>query len=190
MPSQLNRVSPYRFPSGAQKPFFAKSLFFAARAGVVKPRQPLCDLNPFDSVFLILRRVGGGTKVVPAPLREFPCSPEGRTFATDLASALHDRCGKPIPALLKGHSAGGTSVPTGNTGACRRTDCVSRTEPSRLGLVGFVLQNHFLPLRAGVVKTTPASMRPCPFRHHLPNLRKHGCRWKRGSRPASRVAPR
>ena len=120
----------------------------------------------------------------------FPCSPEGRTFATDLASALHDRCGKPIPALLKGHSAGGTSVPTGNTGACRRTDCVSRTEPSRLGLVGFVLQNHFLPLRAGVVKTTPASMRPCPFRHHLPNLRKHGCRWKRGSRPASRVAPR
>src|SRR5215472_3468197 len=61
MSSQLNRVSPYRSPSGAQKPFFAKSLFFAARAGVVKPRQPLCDLNRFDSIFLILRRV------LPAP---------------------------------------------------------------------------------------------------------------------------
>jgi len=24
---------------------------------VVKPRQPLCDLNPFDSIFLIFRRV-------------------------------------------------------------------------------------------------------------------------------------
>jgi len=34
------------------------TLFFAARAGVVRPRQPLCDLNPFDSIFLILRRVG------------------------------------------------------------------------------------------------------------------------------------
>ena len=45
-------------------------LFFAARAGVVKPRQPLCDLNPFDSVFLILRRVGVGTKVVRTLLPE------------------------------------------------------------------------------------------------------------------------
>src|SRR5215469_8101476 len=38
-------------------------------------------------------------------------------------------CGKPIPAPLKCHSAGrGTSVPTENTDACRRTDCASRTE--------------------------------------------------------------
>jgi len=39
-------------------------------------------------------------------------------------------------------------------------------------------------------ETTPASIRPHPFRHHLPNLRKRGCRWKRRSGPASRVAPR
>ena len=37
-------------------------------------------------------------------------------------------------------------------------------------------------------ETTPASIRPHPFRHHLPKLRKQGCRLKRGSRPASRVA--
>ena len=39
-------------------------------------------------------------------------------------------------------------------------------------------------------KTTPVPMRPQPFRRHLPDLRKHGCRRKRGSGPASRVAPR
>jgi hypothetical protein len=33
---------------------------------------PLGDLNPFDSVFLILRRVGVGTGVVPTLLPEFP----------------------------------------------------------------------------------------------------------------------
>src|SRR5437667_34360 len=49
----------------------------AVRAGVVKPRQPLCDLNPFDSVFLILRRVGVGTG---------PSCPEGRILGTHLAS--------------------------------------------------------------------------------------------------------
>jgi len=69
----------------------------AVRAGVVKPRQPLCDLNPFDSVFLILRRVGVGTG---------PSCPEGRILGTHLASALHDLCGKPIPAPLKCHSVG------------------------------------------------------------------------------------
>ena len=59
------------------------------RVGSFRQRASLyATLSPFDSVFLILGRVGGGTKVVPAPLREFPCSPEGRTFATDLASAL------------------------------------------------------------------------------------------------------
>ena len=45
--------------------------FFAARAGVAKPLQPLCALNPCDSVFLILRRVGVGTRVVPILLPEF-----------------------------------------------------------------------------------------------------------------------
>jgi len=42
---------------------------------VVKPRQPLCDLNPFDSVFLIIRRNPAGcvaTSVVPTLLRELP----------------------------------------------------------------------------------------------------------------------
>jgi hypothetical protein len=38
---------------------------------VLKPRQPLCDLNPFDSIFLILRRVGVGARVVPTLLPEF-----------------------------------------------------------------------------------------------------------------------
>jgi hypothetical protein len=52
---------------------------------------------------------------------------QGRTLATHLASALHDLCGKPIPAPLKSHSVGrGTSVPTENTGACRRTDSLVR----------------------------------------------------------------
>ena len=38
---------------------------------------------------------------------------EGRTFARYLPSALHDLCGRPIPAPLKCHSVGrGTSVPT------------------------------------------------------------------------------
>jgi hypothetical protein len=39
---------------------------------VVKPRQPLCDINPFDTIFLILRRVGVGSRVVPALLPELP----------------------------------------------------------------------------------------------------------------------
>jgi len=46
-------------------------------------------------------------------------------------------------------------------------------------LGGFVLQNHSLlpPWLAWL--TTAAAMLPHPFRHHLPDLRKHGCRWKR-----------
>ena len=61
----------------------------------------------------------------------FQSSPVGRTLATYLPSGLHDLCGKPIPAPLKCHSAGrGTSVPTGNTEACRWTDCASRREPA------------------------------------------------------------
>jgi len=39
---------------------------------VVKPRQPLYDLNPFDSILLILRRVGVGARVVPTLLPELP----------------------------------------------------------------------------------------------------------------------
>jgi len=39
---------------------------------MVKPRQLLCDLSSFDSVFLILGRVRVGTRVFPTLLREFP----------------------------------------------------------------------------------------------------------------------
>src|SRR5205814_2616584 len=42
----------------------------------------------------------------------------------------------PAPSLvipLKCHSVGGTSVPTGSTGACRQTDCASRREPATVG---------------------------------------------------------
>jgi hypothetical protein len=39
---------------------------------VVRPRQPLRDLNPFDSTFLILRRVGVSTGVVPTLFLELP----------------------------------------------------------------------------------------------------------------------
>jgi hypothetical protein len=39
---------------------------------------PLGDLNPFDSVFLILRPVGGGARVVPPC---FPSSPEGKNLS-------------------------------------------------------------------------------------------------------------
>ena len=42
------------------------------RAGMVKARQPLYDLNPFDSLLLILRRVGVGARVVPTLLPELP----------------------------------------------------------------------------------------------------------------------
>src|SRR5215469_7642229 len=59
---------------------------------------------------------------------------EDRTLARYLAFALHDLCGKPIPAPLKCHSVGrGTSVPTGNTDACRWTEDASRTEPATVG---------------------------------------------------------
>ncbi len=72
-----------------------------------------CDLNPIDSIFLILRRVGVGTRIDPTLLAEFP---RRQNLATYLAAASHDLCGKPIPAPLNCHSAGrGTSVPTGNT---------------------------------------------------------------------------
>src|SRR5215469_8914170 len=50
----------------------------------------------------------------------------GRTGCRRLvaeASALHDLRGTTIPAQLKCHSVGrGTTVPTGNSDACRRTD--------------------------------------------------------------------
>src|SRR5215472_5351552 len=53
---------------------------------------------------------------------------------TYLASALHALCGEPIPAPLKCRSVGrGTSVPTGNTDACRWTEDASRTEPATVG---------------------------------------------------------
>src|SRR5215472_12554660 len=72
-----------------------------------------------------------GARAVPA---RFLSSPEGRTLATYLTSALHELCGKPIPAPLQCHSVGrGTSVPIGNTDACRWTDCVSGREPATVG---------------------------------------------------------
>ena len=81
----------------------------AVRAGVVKPRQPLCDLNPFDSIFLILRRVVSAPRLFP---RCFPSSAEGKALATYLPTALHDLCRKPIPAPLKCHSVGrGATAP-------------------------------------------------------------------------------
>jgi hypothetical protein len=40
-------------PARARWVRFAKSLFFAARAGVVKPRQPLCGLVLSDTIFRI-----------------------------------------------------------------------------------------------------------------------------------------
>jgi len=46
--------------------------FFAARVRVLKPCQPLRDLNPFESILLIFQRVGVGAKVVPTLLPEFP----------------------------------------------------------------------------------------------------------------------
>src|SRR5215472_3259912 len=88
---------------------------------------PRIPQSAWQSIFLILRRVVSAPGLLPTP--EF--SPEGRTLATYLASAEHDLCGKPIPPPLKCHSAGiGTSVPTGNTDACRRSDCASRREPA------------------------------------------------------------
>src|SRR5215471_7395887 len=59
-----------------------------------------------------------------------------------------------------------------------------------LGLVGFVLQNHFLARGAGVVKTTPAAMRPRPFRERLLRPPKRWRRLKRSSHPVSRAPPR
>jgi hypothetical protein len=83
-------------------------------------------------IFLILRRVGAGTKIVPTLLPEAPR--RGRTLATYLASALRDLCGKPIPAPLKCHSVDrGTSVPNENTDACRWSDSASRREPATVG---------------------------------------------------------
>src|SRR5437667_12023028 len=74
----------------------------AVRAGVLKPRQPLCDLN-FRQHLLDPPAGCVGTRLFPLC---FPSSPDGRTLATYLASALHDLCGKPIPAPLKCHSVG------------------------------------------------------------------------------------
>jgi hypothetical protein len=45
-------------------------------------------LNPFDSIFLILRRVVSAPGLFPTLLPELP--PEGGTLATYLVSALHD----------------------------------------------------------------------------------------------------
>lgn len=45
-----------------------------------------------------------------------------------------DLRGTPMPAPLHCHSVGTrTSVPTGNTGACRQTECASRREPVTAG---------------------------------------------------------
>ena len=49
---------------------------------MIKARQPLCDLSPFDSVFLILQRVGVGARLFPPC---FPSCPEVKTLATYLA---------------------------------------------------------------------------------------------------------
>ena len=100
--------------TGGTKALFCKiTLFCRSRAGAVKPRPPLDDLSPFDSIFLILRRVGVCTRIDPTLLAEFP---RRQNLTTYLAAALHHLCGKPIPAPLNCHSAGrGTSVPTGNT---------------------------------------------------------------------------
>jgi len=57
---------------------FAKSPFLG-------PHELACDLKPFGSIFLILRRVGVGTRAVPTC---FPSSPEGKTLATYLPSAF------------------------------------------------------------------------------------------------------
>jgi hypothetical protein len=54
------------------------TLFFWAACAGMRPQ-------PFGSIFLILRRVGGGANGVS---RCFPSSPQGRTLATYLASSL------------------------------------------------------------------------------------------------------
>ena len=59
-------------------------------------------------------------KVSSPVLRGLAPSNGGGLLGRYLAAALHDLCGKPIPALLECHSVGtGTSVPTENTDACR-----------------------------------------------------------------------
>jgi len=70
-----------RSRSGSLGSFCKTILFFAARGGVVKPRQPLRDLNPFDSIFLILRRVVSAPGLLPP---RFPSSLEGKALATYL----------------------------------------------------------------------------------------------------------
>jgi hypothetical protein len=48
--------------------------------------------------------------------------------------ARHWPCPRRFTTRLKCHSVGrGTSVPTGNSDACRRTDCASRRKPATVG---------------------------------------------------------
>src|SRR6516162_6298485 len=68
--------------TGGTKALFCKiTLFCRSRAGAVKPRPPLDDLSPFDSIFLILRRVGVCTRIDPTLLLAgFPrSSPSSQT---------------------------------------------------------------------------------------------------------------
>ena len=69
----------------ADFPARARWVRFAARTGLVKPRQPLSAFNPFDSIFLIFRRVVSAPGSSPPRLQG---SSEGTTLATYLASAL------------------------------------------------------------------------------------------------------
>ena len=49
---------------GAQNPFFARSLSFSVRAGVVKPRQSLCGRTLSDTTFRIFESTGRGGRWV------------------------------------------------------------------------------------------------------------------------------
>ena len=68
---------------------------------------PFCPAKLATTSVQATNAVSVGTSVAPILLPELA---RGRTLATDLPSALHDFCGKPIPARLKCRRAGrGTS---------------------------------------------------------------------------------
>ena len=117
------------------------------------------------------------------PTRLFPpCFPSCRRAEPSyLAFALHDFCGKPIPAPSKCHSVRRrTSVPTENTDACRWTDCVSRTEPATVGTRRQFFSGNHLDCRGSVaaaVRTLVGQARcALPFWAHELN-------WLAGSVP-------